>query len=82
MTGATKSATGWVREMARLFGASSPTTTCSSVMIPNETALARPIPATLALSPSSGSRRWWKAGSPSAPRPRLEIVMPSWQAAR
>ncbi len=51
-------------------------------MIPNEIALATPMPTTAAPSPSTGSSRWWKAGSPSAPRPRLEIVMPSWHAAR
>ena len=32
--------------------------------------------------PNSGRRSLANAGSPSAPRPRLEIVMPSWQHAR
>ena len=82
MIGATTKTIRSVREIARLFGASSPTTTCSSVMSPKASALATPMPAISAPSPKIGSRMWWKAGSPSAPRPRLEIVMPSWHAAR
>ena len=82
MIGATTNTTRSLRAIARLFGASSPTTTCRSVMIEKAIALATPMPTILALSPNTGSRMWWKAGSPSAPRPRLEIVMPSWHAAR
>ena len=43
---------------------------------------ASPKPTIFALSPSTGSIRSWKAGSPSAPRPRDERVIPSWQAER
>ena len=44
-----------VRAMVRLLDESSPTTTCSVVMIRKASAPASPMPATLALSPSTGS---------------------------
>jgi hypothetical protein len=73
---------GGVRAIAALFGASSPTTTCSVVMSANESADAIPMPAICAASPSSGSSAAWNAGSPTAPRPREQIVIPSWHADR
>ena len=82
MIGATASAVTVVRAIARLFGASSPNTTCSSVMIRKASAPASGMLAMWVSSPSRGSSRLWNARSPATPSPRLEIVMPSWHAAR
>ncbi len=82
MGGASARSTGAVREIARLLGASSPTTTCSVVLSRNASAAASPKPPIVAASPSSGSRRPWKAGTPIAPSPSDAAVIPSWQAER
>ena len=82
IAGVRASTIGGVRAIAALFGASSPTTTWSIVMSMNASAEASPIPAISAASPSSGSSASWNAGSPSAPRPSEQIVMPSWHADR
>ena len=76
------SAIGPVRAMAALLGASSPSTTWATVMMRKARAETTPIPATVVASPKTGSSRSWKAGSPAAPRPRDETVIPSWQAER
>jgi hypothetical protein len=68
--------------MARLFAASSPTTTCSSVMIRKATITATGSPRTARSGPKTLSSSEENAGSPSTPRPRLATVIPSWQAAR
>ena len=75
-----------LRWSARLFGASSPRTICSVVMMTKATATAMACEPTVASDPgrllSQGSIRWASTGSPIHPRARDEMVMPSWVAAR
>ncbi len=84
MNGATNREVPSALAMATLLGASSPKTTCKKVMIPKPTAKAiawiraseNPAAA------STGSSSEAIAGSPRAPRPRDEMVMPSWHTDR
>ena len=70
-----------LRWSARLFGASSPSTMCSAVMMTNEITTATVCAA--AVESMSGSHvragkiRWASAGSPTQPSARDEMVMPS-----
>ncbi len=76
------------RWIARLFGASSPTTMCRKVMIANATATEMVWLTPLAIAGSgstrsrSGSMKWAKAGSPIQPRPSEARVIPNWVAER
>ena len=79
---ATRRAVSSVREIATLLGASSPATTCSTVIRPNASAAATAMPPTSASAPSIGSSSFSNALSPTTPSPMLAIVMPSWHAAR
>ena len=85
---AAKSDVSSCRCSARLFGASSPTTMWSAVMAEEATTNATEWETAVRVSGgrsgsrwSSGSIRRARAGSPSQPRPRLEMVIPSWVAA-
>ncbi len=82
MTGTSFSAIGTVAEIAKLFGVSSPSTTCRTVMTRKAMAEAIPMPMIREDSPMTGPRSSCTALSPTAPRPSEAIVMPSWQAAR
>src|SRR5215211_3029018 len=84
MKGATKSEVLSVLWMAMVLGASSPKTTCKNVIIPKAMANATGwrTPSGIPSRSNSGSITVATAGSPSQPRPREEIVMPSWQTAR
>jgi hypothetical protein len=84
MNGATNSEVSWELWMAMVFGASSPKTTCKKEMIENPTtkAIKCRVPPSIPSGSSRGSIRAATAGSPKAPRPREEIVIPSWQTAR
>jgi hypothetical protein len=70
---------------ATVFGASSPSTMCSAVMIENEMTTAIVCAVIVeTYDPSArngGSMKAASAGSPTQPRPRLAMVMPSWVAA-
>ncbi len=73
------------RSRAMVFGASSPSTMCSAVMIANEMATAM-VCAVVSARPAGsasnpGSMIDASAGSPIQPSPMLAIVMPSWVAA-
>ena len=70
--------------MAIDFGASSPNTTWSTVMITKAmiTAVAAEVAPPIPIDSKTGSSSSANAGSPSQPSPRLASVMPSWQAAR
>ena len=79
---ARRSTTGSVREIAALLGASSPTTTCRTVMSAKASAPARRRRRPPRPPRTPVEKTWWKARSPATPRPREPSVMPSWQAAR
>jgi hypothetical protein len=70
---------------ATVFGASSPTTTCRYVIARKANAVAMPwaakMPQPTGTNENQGSMTCASAGSPTQPRARLVIVMPSWMAA-
>ncbi len=70
---------------ATVFGASSPSTICSAVMIENAMAIAIVCDVATEIGAgshrSSGSSSDASAGSPTHPSPRLAMVMPSCVAA-
>ena len=75
------------RKSARLFGASSPRTMCSAVMMAKAIGTATAwelMPANFSPKTSSktGSSMSARTGSPTKPRPMLAMVMPSCVAAR
>jgi hypothetical protein len=84
MNGATKSEVPSAFWMAMVLGASSPKTTCKNVIIPKAMASATgwSRPSGTPSAPKRGSITVATAGSPSQPKPREEIVIPSWQTAR
>ncbi len=84
MNGATNREAPSALPMAMVLGASSPKTTCKNVMIPKLTTRATGCsnPPGIPSASKSGSITVATAGSPSHPRPREEIVIPSWHTAR
>lgn len=78
-------AVGWGRRIANDFGAISPTTMCNAEM--RMKAVVRLTECTKAsvapgICRTSGAMIQLKAGSPTQPRARLAMVIPSWQAER
>ena len=84
MNGATNSEVPSALWMAMVLGASSPKTTCKNEMIENPItkAIKCRVPPSIPSGSRRGSMRAATAGSPRAPRPREEIVIPSWHTAR
>src|SRR5688500_3881753 len=76
------------KKIAQFLGATSPTTTCNAVLTPSAMPSASPLCAPAGSGPekpiqcNTGSIRVATASSVTAPRPRLAMVMPSWQVER